>query len=114
MIKTDYHELPRVTKPTYMIYSLINLDNGKRYIGRTHSPRGRMMNHFNSIKKHEHVNEFLNQDSDCRFGYEILEENVTKKNAKEREVYYMIHFKTYDQKFGYNVSDPMMNIMKKT
>ena len=71
------------------------------------------MNHFYGIKKHEHVNEFLNQDSNCRFGYEILEENVTKKNAKEREVYYMIFFKTYDQKFGYNVNDPMMNIMTK-
>lgn len=110
MIETDFHTLKGGDRYSdildkAVIYSLVNLDNGKRYIGRTRNPKHRIYQHLCELRGHRHKNKVLNKDSNCRFGFEILEEDVLYINETERELHYMIVFKTYDERYGYNGND---------
>ena len=115
MIETDYHLLPGRERgddllPYAVIYSLVNLENGKRYIGRTCNPKKRIYAHFNQLKKHSHKNKLLNQDSNCKFGFEILEEGIHWRNQEDKELEWMAKFKTYDERYGYNAHDPLFYV----
>ena len=117
MIQTDYHNLKGGDRfgdrlSYTVIYSLVNLDNGKRYIGRTNNPKQRIRNHLVSLKGHYHQNAYLNKESNCRFGFEILEENVLVVDETAKEVYYIMQFKTYDERYGYNCNDPAIRHKK--
>ena len=90
----------------YVIYSLVNLDNGKRYIGRTRNPKTRIKQHFVDLRAKKHSNPFINKDCDSHFGFEILEENITFDDRTDKERYYILLYKTYDEDYGYNVKDP--------
>ena len=93
----------------YSIYSLINTENGKRYIGRTMNPRSRISTHMSLLKNGHHPNELLNKDHEQHFEFQILKGSICDQNeAKRMERYYMVRYKTYDPEFGYNCNDPMM------
>lgn len=93
----------------YYIYSLVNVENGKRYIGRTINPKARIKTHFSQLKTGHHPNELLNQDSGQTFEVEILKDRILDRDeAKRMERFYMLRFKTYDSQFGYNVKDRML------
>ena len=92
----------------YTIYSLINLDNGKRYIGRTRNPRQRIKTHLQGIKSGKHINRLINADANCRFTFEILEERVEPEKRVDTEISYMVKYRTYDERFGYNANDPIV------
>ena len=113
MIETDLNRLQGGVKfsdklPRAVIYSLVNLDNGKRYIGRTKNPKSRITLHLTTLKAHCHQNPLINKDSDCRFGFEILEENILYSDETKSEKHYILAYKTYDERFGYNGNDPMV------
>jgi len=113
MIQTDVSELKFYkyctdVPCTYTIYSLVNLKNGKRYIGRTHYPRQRIQQHFWDLKSHKHSNILLNNESYDKFGFEILEEGILFTDRTDKERDYIIKYKTYDEQFGYNAKDPCL------
>ena len=112
MIKTDVEELKTrdytILFAPYTIYSLVNLDNGKRYIGRTQNPKERLKQHFRDIKSHKHPNKLLNKDSDCQFAFEILEEGITFAYRTKKERKYILLHRTYDKNLGYNTVDPCL------
>jgi group I intron endonuclease len=111
MLLTDWKDL----KPTPLfhwvygwdIYSLVNLDNGKRYVGRSQSVRERIKNHLYEINRHKHPNKEINADSNCKFAFELLEENVPREKRTERELYWILYYKSNDSRYGYNAKDPM-------
>lgn len=93
----------------YSIYSLVNVENGKRYIGRTQNPKSRISTHMGLLKTGKHPNPLLNQDSGQRFEFEILKDGIVDRNeAKRMERFYMLKYKTYDSDFGYNGNDRML------
>ena len=93
----------------YSIYSLINKENGKRYIGRTQDPQSRIRMHLYGIKHGKHPNELLNQDAGCDFDVEILKDRImSRKEAARFERFFMLKYKTYDNHYGYNCKDNMM------
>lgn len=93
----------------YSIYSLVNTENGKRYIGRTQNPRSRIYTHLCLLKSGKHPNELLNHDSGQTFDFEILKNGILSADeAKRMERFYMVRFKTYDSQFGYNGNDRML------
>lgn len=110
MIRNDVNELEKrrsyATYDGYTIYALVNLDNGKRYIGRTMYPRERITSHFSGIRNHNHPNKLINKDSYCKFGYEILETGLSLMEG-DKEKIYMMFYQTYDEDFGYNGNDPV-------
>lgn len=97
----------------YSIYSLINTENGKRYIGRTINPLSRIRTHLCGIKTKHHHNLLINADANCEFDFEILADHIADRNAaKELERTYMLLYKTYDDNFGYNGNDRMVHKLK--
>lgn len=108
MIQTDIKQIENrrfcYQRTDFFIYSLVNLENGKRYIGRSKNPRKRIVEHLNAIKNRRHSNKLLNKDWNCCFGFEILEKGVSYDDrSKEKE--YMMLYKTYDENYGYNKVD---------
>ena len=112
MISTDVKELKKTNHSNYergyTIYSLVNLDNKKRYIGRTKNPRERITQHFVDLKGGKHPNKALNKDCKCKFGYEILEEGIKFIDRTDKERQYILWYKTYDENYGYNLTDPCL------
>ena len=96
---------------TYTIYSLVNLDNMKRYIGRSKYVRKRIENHLVAIKNHKHHNAFINAESDCRFGYEILADDIPFENRIKERAFIFLH-RSYDKNLGYNIKDPYITRRK--
>lgn len=91
----------------YTIYSLVNKQNGKRYIGRTTNLKLRMRTHFNSLINGTHHNKELLEDFENGFDCEVLEDGIKYVDSKEKEKFYMLKYKTYDSHFGYNTNDPI-------
>lgn len=99
----------------YTIYSLINLDNGKRYIGRTTNPRSRILCHMNGIKSGKHPNKMICDDRKCQFGFEILEDHIIYSESGKKEREYMVKYRTYLKEFGYNCNDNLVkDLVEKT
>lgn len=87
------------------IYSIINLKNGKRYIGQSINVSTRIKSHFQSLSKKRHPNKRMQKDylKDFRaFNYEILEYNIPLDSLSEREKYWVDHFQTLNKSKGYN------------
>ena len=92
------------------IYSICNLQNGKKYVGKTGNIKYRKKLHFNALKANRHPNKYMQEDFN-RYGIDsfsfcILEttENSFGRTYKERD--WMVKLKTYDFNFGYNCNDP--------
>ena len=108
-------ELIQIICCKYYIYSLINAENGKRYIGRTINPRSRINTHLALLKSGKHRNSLLNKDSGQKFNFEILSDSIIDANeAKRMERFYMLKYKTYDSELGYNGNDRMMQKYKES
>ena len=105
----------------FYVYILLNIDNNKRYIGKTNNIELRMSFHINTafdtnadgynrpfyraIRKYAKVPENMN----IAFIKELLEEYNTEQEALDREIYYIALYKTnicrYGDGYGYNLTD---------
>lgn len=94
------------------IYSINNLVNGKRYIGKSKDIHGRIWSHFNLLKKDEptrSVNRHLyaaakkygleNFSWEVLESFEVLDENI----LADREIFWMEFYNTTDRDLGYNL-----------
>ena len=89
----------------YYIYKLVNLDNGKVYIGSTSRPQRRAVSHFYGIKYHRHPNRLVNADSYCEFAIEIVDEAPSPRKMAKMEAEYIKLYRSYDERYGYNALD---------
>lgn len=95
------------------IYSIINLVNGKRYIGKSININNRIANHICGLtSKSKDCNRYLinswHKYGRNNFIYEILEEidihsENFQNNIKDRELYWMNYYNTTDLNYGYNL-----------
>lgn len=88
------------------IYKILNIVNGKLYIGSGANLRRRKREHFCRLKSNTHINKFL-QNSWNKYGgdsfvFEIIELTNTDDLIK-REQYWIDHYISYDKKKGYNI-----------
>ena len=89
----------------FIIYKHTNKINGKIYFGLTsQKPNDRWQwghgykgspRFYNAIKKYGWKN----------FDHEILFENLTEQEAKEKETQLILEYKTNNDKFGYNLTN---------
>jgi group I intron endonuclease len=93
------------------IYKILNKVNGKVYIGLTSraSPTKRWQRHIsdlNSGKHHSrHLQKSWNKYGEANFIFEILEVlEVDIKNLFLREIFWIKFYKSFDPKFGYNMT----------
>lgn len=97
---------------TIGIYSINNLVNGKRYIGKSKKIEHRIWSHFNLLKKDEptravnrHLYASAKKHGIENFSWEILEsfEELDENILADREVFWMEFYNTTDRDFGYNL-----------
>lgn len=91
------------------VYTIKNILDGKMYIGSSTNIARRKRQHLNSLLKNEHHSIHLqrawNKYGKDNFVFEILDGNATKENLREKEKEWILHYKTLDREFGYNISE---------
>ncbi len=89
------------------IYGIINLVNGKIYIGSAVDIRNRWYTHKINLRNNKHQNKYLqrswNEYGELNFKFFILEICV-KLDLIKREQIWMNYNNSYDFKFGYNLA----------
>lgn len=97
---------------TIGIYSINNLVNGKRYVGKSKKIEHRIWTHFNLLKKNEpsrsvnrHLFAAAKKYGIENFSWEILEsfEDLDENLLADKEVFWMEFYNTTDRDFGYNL-----------
>lgn len=90
------------------VYIICNRINGKKYVGRSATPKYRIKIHFNGLKSGYHKNEMMLEDS-FTYGYESFDFYIfgtyEKQEASRMEVFLMKILRTQDPRFGYNYKD---------
>lgn len=92
------------------VYSITNIDNGKRYIGKTSLARvnDRWKDHRRKLREGYHVNQYLQRSYNIHgsdaFSYEILYECANLEELNDCETINIIRFRTCNPEFGYNMS----------
>lgn len=88
-----------------MVYCHINKINGKRYIGITkRSLKERCGANGVDYKNSTRFYNAIQKYGWDNFNHIILEENLTRKQASEREQYYINLYNTTDDRYGYNIT----------
>lgn len=102
-------------RSTRYIYTITNTENGRIYVGITERPKFRFHEHMKVLKRNAHTSVLLQEDynkygEQC-FRMDVVDETDQLLNDKERE--WMIRLKTYDERYGYNCYDIMMNPVRR-
>ena len=86
------------------VYSITNIDNGRRYIGSSIHIYQRWSDHKSKLHKRKHYSTLLQNDWDTygndKIIFEILENSENIEQLKEREQYWMDFYQSYI--YGYN------------
>lgn len=83
-----------------IIYSALNMVNGKRYVGQTiRSLKTRRRSHFQS-QQNAHLRDALKKDGP--FLWVILDTARSIEELNLKEVYWIAHYNTTDKEYGYN------------
>jgi len=95
------------------IYKIINIVNGKVYIGQSKNLKTRYGIHLYKIKKMEHHNDYLqnafNKHGEVNFKYEILEEIKDLSLLNSREKFWIDNYGGINSNDNYNLKDPLLN-----
>lgn len=103
------------------IYAIINLKNGKKYIGSTTNFSRRKKGHLYKLRKNKHHSKSL-QHSYTKHGEDFFKFIILKTIPLQEDMFieeqkYIDKFKSADRKFGYNmlriVNDPGSSIVHK-
>lgn len=90
-----------------VIYAIINLKNGKKYVGSAVNFHRRKIKHLWQLKNNKHHSPSLqnswNKNIPTDYKFIILEKVEDKDILLEREQYYLDYFKSYKKEFGYNI-----------
>ena len=93
----------------YCVYMHKCLINGKVYIGQTNNAERRWRNKGIEYKpKKDNTRPFWN--AIVKYGWDnfehiIIENNLTKEQANEREKYYILKYNSRNKQYGYNVAE---------
>ena len=88
------------------VYKIVNLINGKVYIGSTKNCKIRWSQHLDSLCRgdhNKHIQAAFNKYGEENFSFEIIETVDDLKSRVEREQYWIDFYKSYDRRYGYNI-----------
>ena len=89
------------------IYCIRNNVTGRVYIGMTQNPQRRFEQHLSALRGRKHKNELMQEDFDrygSVFSLEILDTDARCQEHAEQK--WILKFKSYDKRYGYNYKDP--------
>ncbi len=88
------------------IYMILNIVNGKFYIGSSVNVNKRLLHHKNALDSNRHCNSYLqksyNKYSLDSFLFSILETCEEKELIQKEQIWLDFH-KTYNREYGYNI-----------
>jgi group I intron endonuclease len=94
-----------VIERDYSVYCHI-FPNGKRYVGITSlEPSKRWGNGGSNYGHQPLIKAAINKYGWDNISHEILEKGLTKKEAEDKEVYYISLYKSNERSFGYNIEN---------
>lgn len=92
---------------------LLNLVNGKVYIGKTNNPHKRKLDHISLSKKpnkHRYslIHKAISKYGSSQFQFYIIQEFLLENESSEAEKYWIKYYKSYvieyGKEFGYNLT----------
>ena len=94
---------------TYCIYMHKNKINGKIYVGMTKDIEARWSNKGIYYKPQKNKNERPFWNAICKYSWDnfehiVIEENLSREEACEKEIYYISKYKSTERGIGYNVA----------
>ncbi len=99
------------------IYMIMNLVNGKFYIGSSKQIKRRLYLHKNSLRKNKHHSIYLqrawNKYGEENFIFEVIK-NTSLDDRLIEEQKWLDYHKVYDEDYGYNISSIVDNVFKNT
>lgn len=97
------------------IYRILNLVNGKMYIGQSIDVKARIRSHKSKLNKNIHINTRLNHDWNKygkeNFKFELIEKCL-KVDLNEREIYWIKFYDSCDS--GYNLEYGGMGVGRRS
>lgn len=91
------------------IYRIINIVNGKFYLGSSNDLRKRKREHIWALRKGAHINDYLqkafNKYGEKNFIFEVLEYVNNESDLRKIEQYYLDLLKPCDCSIGYNLCE---------
>ncbi len=89
-----------------VIYAIINLVNGKMYVGSTSNLSRRKTRHLLRLNTHHSpsLQHSYNKHSKENFKFIVLESLEKDEDMYKKEQIWMDRYKTYDKRYGYNIS----------
>lgn len=97
------------TDKIHVVYKITNHINNKVYIGYTSNLKYRWWKHKNIAKnkpkgKYFYIHKSINKHGVENFSIEIIEEYLSEKDAKEREIFWIAYYNSNNNKFGMNLT----------
>ncbi len=91
-----------------VIYKIVNLVNGKVYIGSASYYNKRRGTHIGLLRQNKHKNPHLqsawNKYKEKNFEFSIIEKVSKREDLLKREQYWLDKSKCYNRKYGYNIA----------
>lgn len=91
------------------IYRIVNIVNGKFYLGSSNDLRKRKREHIWALRKEAHINDYLqkafNKYGEKNFKFEVLEYVANEEDLRKVEQKYLDLFKPYIRSIGYNLCE---------
>lgn len=104
----------------YQVYAIRCKENGRLYIGCTSSLQTRLRTHFGELRRQTKTYRWVDENGNAdrgptlwqldynKFGESafecyVLEDNIEESNRKERELYWIEEYKSWNPEYGYNI-----------
>lgn len=90
-----------------IIYEAVNKVNGKKYIGQTKNDLViRQRQHFSDASRNDnlHFHNAIRKYGKDNFEWNIIDHSLDEEELDLKEIFWIEFLKTYDEKFGYNMT----------
>lgn len=91
----------------HYLYRIVNLKNGKVYIGQTDNPNSRWLNHKNRVKNKtskQYIHLSMAKHGVENFIFEVIATCRSQEDTDEIEKFLIIQYNSRDKNYGYNLS----------
>ena len=89
----------------FVVYRHVNKINGKIYVGLTNNVEKRWRADGKFYQGSPYFKHAIDKYGWDNFTHEILLENLTEKEAREKETEYILLYKSNDNRYGYNLTN---------
>jgi len=92
----------------FIVYKMLNLNNGKIYIGLTSDLSKRFTSHFQNARTNKRgylISAAIKKHGLNKFSFEVIQECQTEQEMNDQEVYWIDYYKSNDLLLGYNLTN---------